>query len=413
MPGVCIHEFFWPLRAADGHYYQVCRFCGVQCEYDWNGWFGLEPAHRVFFRNLADTLRAAQLDAARFRSWSYWREVLVSSGAPWRRFGESLLCHVIALAVVVILSQPGILPDQPRRRSIYENYHLSYYKPSGSFPALRGSPSRARQPFRKPTDSARRGQIHVAPERVQAAVNAPNLKLAAPARPNIMASSLVAPVVPMASTGRSQMTGPTAPTSVVAPPPEVSQATSRRLGLAQAPVVAPAPELGARFIAVGDERRRGGGHWASTHRASLNAQTGRTQHRPVCSSRTLAAVADGRAACLRGISPVVTGQSDRIGRAADAVGASLRKPRWRTLGLAVRGRFASRSASTINSECRQLGWSRTPDVILRRRYAGCATRSISSRRQFGHGPARWGNSRYRLTRCTARTIGWRRRKLRS
>ena len=35
MPGVCIHEFFWPLRAADGHYYQVCRRCGAQCEYDW------------------------------------------------------------------------------------------------------------------------------------------------------------------------------------------------------------------------------------------------------------------------------------------------------------------------------------------------------------------------------------------
>ena len=37
----CTHEFFWPLRAADGRYYQVCRSCGVQCEYDWmtmDGW---------------------------------------------------------------------------------------------------------------------------------------------------------------------------------------------------------------------------------------------------------------------------------------------------------------------------------------------------------------------------------------
>ena len=35
MPGTCIHEFFWPLRGADGRYHQVCRLCGAQCEYDW------------------------------------------------------------------------------------------------------------------------------------------------------------------------------------------------------------------------------------------------------------------------------------------------------------------------------------------------------------------------------------------
>src|ERR1700687_5140290 len=90
MSGVCIHEFFWPLRAGDGRYYQVCRRCGIQCEYDWTtmdrvggvpgvtlspGVSGqnrtqrpeaqprlkllveLEPAYRVFLRNLVDVLR--------------------------------------------------------------------------------------------------------------------------------------------------------------------------------------------------------------------------------------------------------------------------------------------------------------------------------------------------------------------
>ena len=33
----CSHEFCWPRRAADGHYYQVCLLCAVQYKYDWAG----------------------------------------------------------------------------------------------------------------------------------------------------------------------------------------------------------------------------------------------------------------------------------------------------------------------------------------------------------------------------------------
>jgi hypothetical protein len=35
MLGRCSHEFSWPRRAADGHYYQVCLLCAVEYEYDW------------------------------------------------------------------------------------------------------------------------------------------------------------------------------------------------------------------------------------------------------------------------------------------------------------------------------------------------------------------------------------------
>jgi len=114
MPGACIHEFFWPLRGADGHYYQVCRLCGAQCEYDWKNMrrvtvdsmataensvdtqsqtqlkdlpclrllVELEPAHRLFLRNLSDTLRSIPPRAHEFRSLSFWREVLFDSGLP-------------------------------------------------------------------------------------------------------------------------------------------------------------------------------------------------------------------------------------------------------------------------------------------------------------------------------------------
>jgi len=35
MLGRCSHEFSWPPRAADGHYYQVCLLCAVEYKYDW------------------------------------------------------------------------------------------------------------------------------------------------------------------------------------------------------------------------------------------------------------------------------------------------------------------------------------------------------------------------------------------
>lgn len=31
----CSHEFSWPRRAADGHYYQVCLLCAAEYKYDW------------------------------------------------------------------------------------------------------------------------------------------------------------------------------------------------------------------------------------------------------------------------------------------------------------------------------------------------------------------------------------------
>jgi len=35
MLGRCSHEFSWPWRAADGHYYQVCLLCAAEYKYDW------------------------------------------------------------------------------------------------------------------------------------------------------------------------------------------------------------------------------------------------------------------------------------------------------------------------------------------------------------------------------------------
>ena len=288
MLGLCPHDFLWPRRAADGDYYQVCRLCGAEHKYDWEHmrrkrrtertnakpksasapvlWrsgastgrkaapplsllLELEPAHRVFFRNLADILlfRPTPSIPTTSRPAAFWPDVFVNPVVPWRRLLESLLCHTIAVAALFLLSQPWAQPEQSPRRVFHKSY-VSYYTPSNSFPALRGSQSPVRARTRKQLEparqAARQAMIKVAPERAGRSITPPDIKLPGAERPNLMASNLVAPAMPLAATRQSQLTVPAGPTWVVAPPPDVNQATSRRSGLPQASVVAPAPEVG-------------------------------------------------------------------------------------------------------------------------------------------------------------------------
>jgi PilZ domain-containing protein len=46
MLGRCSHEFSWPRRAADGHYYQVCLLCAVEYKYDWKTMRRIERVDR-------------------------------------------------------------------------------------------------------------------------------------------------------------------------------------------------------------------------------------------------------------------------------------------------------------------------------------------------------------------------------
>ncbi len=284
MLSVCSHKFFWPRRAADGHYYQVCLVCGAQYEYDWKNMrrmegmdrgpaptsaprsltsnksahrkaaphlrllLELEPAHRVFFRNLADILlfRSTPPVATTSRPAPFWRDVFVYAGVPWWRFAESMLCHTIAVAVVLILSQGWEQREQPQQRRTVHTAYVTYYTPPQSFPALGSSRSRVGAPAKRRPQSAQR-PISVAPERTQRMIRPPDIKLTGPARPNIAVSNPVPPAIPLAATGRSQLTVPVSPTSAVAPPPTISQATARPPSLPQASVVAPPPDVEAVF----------------------------------------------------------------------------------------------------------------------------------------------------------------------
>ncbi len=284
MHRLCPHEFFWPRRAADGHYYQVCLRCGAKYKYDWksmrrtermgskpattsaSGFLSsnviahlkaaprlrllleLEPAHRVFFGNLADILlfRSTPTIATTSRPAPFWHDVFVYSGAPWRWLLQSMLCHMIAVAAMLILSQGWARQEQPQqRRTSHKSSVVSYYTPSQSFPALGSSGSRVRARSNRQAESAPQTMIRVVPEHTPRIISPPDIKLTESVRPNIVASNPARPAMPLFATRRSQRIVPAGPTSVVAPPPDINQATARRPGLPQASVVAPPPDVRA------------------------------------------------------------------------------------------------------------------------------------------------------------------------
>jgi PilZ domain len=65
--GHCSHEFSWPRRAPDGHYYQVCVLCASEYRYDWKA---MRRTERV--EHSPDTVRTSSQPiegSARKRNW--------------------------------------------------------------------------------------------------------------------------------------------------------------------------------------------------------------------------------------------------------------------------------------------------------------------------------------------------------
>jgi len=260
---LCSHEFLWPRRAAEGHYYQVCLLCGAKYKYDWKSMqriervdtelkaaprlsllLELEPAHRVFFRNLADVLlfRSTPPAATTSRPAPFWRDVFVCSGVPWRWLLGSTVSHMIAIAAMLILSQWWAQREPlQHRRTFYKSY-VSYYMPSPYFPALRSSASRVRALPRRKPESAHQAVLRVAPERRRKIIQSPDIKRTESAPPNVLASNPARSAMPLSS---NKLTLPAVPNSVVASLSDFSYATARRHGLPQGSVVAPPPEVKA------------------------------------------------------------------------------------------------------------------------------------------------------------------------
>jgi len=213
--------------------------------------FKLEPAYRVFFGNLIDTLHPPQNPPLKLTSLParFWPDVFVPSRLPWQRFAQSMLLHVIMVAALGGLLEFGFSQPQLRHRQLRINKSdVIYYSPSDFLPSFKRDtgPSRSRptqQPalVKQPVTSVSRESG----SRTPTSITPPNIKLKQELRlARIMAWNSVIPAVPFMATMPSQRNMPAVSASVIAPPPDISEVSpSRHLTPATQVVIEPAPAV--------------------------------------------------------------------------------------------------------------------------------------------------------------------------
>jgi TonB family protein len=220
----------------------------------------LEPQWEVFVANLKDFLRPPQLPPLRIssRPGTFWPDVFVTSGPPWRRLMESAGYHIVVIAAILGIS--AIWPTRPEivQRPAFDHSDVVYFSAAEYLPKVdtggrqkhsqKGQPAFAKQPIISvPRESDNRMQTIVAP---------PNLKLDHDVpMPNIVSWPDKRLTVPLAATARStaEMKTPTLPNSVVAPAPDLKSTTSTRsMRGPQAAIVEPPPTMDNSIRRVGD-----------------------------------------------------------------------------------------------------------------------------------------------------------------
>jgi hypothetical protein len=206
----------------------------------------LEPAHRVFFRNLTDLflLRRVPQIAITSRPGRFWNDVFVPSGVPWSSVMESALCHLLLVVLLVWIPPRAWAPIKPFQQANAFHRSITYYPPTQSFAATEGRAPRPPARSRENLASATQPAMPVTPEPKAQIITPPDIKEAAAKLQSLPDSHAVTPMVPFSATAGLQRKGSPESVGVVAPPPEVNLATDRRLAPPQASAIAPAPEVG-------------------------------------------------------------------------------------------------------------------------------------------------------------------------
>ena len=244
---------------------------------------------RVFFSNLRAVIlpaRGAQLGLLQTPPAEFWPDVFVKRNLPWYGFLKSGACHLLAGALLVVLThifslQPRVVPPRPFDRS-----EVIYYQASEELPHLDTRDESAPRPAQADPEFSRQPIISVPAEsdnHAQTVVTPPKVKLQHDvALPNVVAWSddekkpqleiQPPPLTPAAEITR--MTRPldsvvppppdlrasaataaqTLQPALIAPPPAVDDSRERPLGdlnIGRSPVIAPAPQL-----AVAEQRAR-------------------------------------------------------------------------------------------------------------------------------------------------------------
>ena len=355
----------------------------------------LEPAHRVFFRNLADLLllrRVPQI-AITSRPGRFWNDVFVPSGVPWSSVMESALCHLLLVVLLVWVPPRAWVPIKLFQQADAFHRSITYYPPSQSFAATEGRAPRPPARSRENRASATQPAMPVTPESKPQIITPPDIKEAAARLPSLPDSPAVTPIVPFSATAGLQRNGLAAPTGVVAPPPEVNLATDRRLAPPQASAIAPAPELrassterammapnaaGLRVVPPPPSVQNAAGDSARAGHLSSFPRTGPNVIPPAPSVQGVGdAAGNARLSSMAGASPVVPPPpSVQSGRNLDRAG--------QLSSLSGADEFSSGTATSFSCRVRRFyRWKYAAGPACRCGFDSCAASSVSSaRKQF-------------------------------
>ncbi len=218
-----------------------------------------EPWSRVFLQNLraffqrSDVFNQKSAIADHQSEVTFWTDVFVDRGLPWRRFLQSGAYHVLALAMIwagsrVLASQPHIA-SQPA----FTHDDVVYYTPSEYLPPLDTRRPNAVPPRKAEPEYWPQSIISVPPQadnRSQTIVTPPDIQLQHDvALPNVVAWSATpqvpigpAPAVPASEISRL---APQMERSIIAPPPDVQPASQNTLQAPEPAVIAPPPAVEA------------------------------------------------------------------------------------------------------------------------------------------------------------------------
>lgn len=219
----------------------------------------LEPAHRVFFRNLLDILRPRRTAPLKLSSppARFWPDVFVPAGMPWEGFFQSIALHVMMIAVVGSLLQLSLFQPHPLQYRAFDKSQVIYYLPTEYAPQLAqarvpaAAPKKERVGRANPTAISVRRELN-SPK--QAAITPPEIKLKQDLRLlHIMAVNAIAPAAPLSATTGRQLMTPATLVAVVAPPPDLSTVSRpRALGAPATAVIEPPPSVQRSIRLIGD-----------------------------------------------------------------------------------------------------------------------------------------------------------------
>ena len=212
----------------------------------------LEPAYRVFFRNLADFV-LPPTEPPLFlssRPVLFPKPFYIRTGVPWAVVLESMAWHLAAVPLLLTLwtwssgweSQRYPLQQASTALSYAQ---LTYYSPTESFPARGASQDRGLPP--DDTATPRQPVIHVTAERGQPVMTPPTARVSGAAPSGMTSLKQETPAMPHLAGGVRLGRGITLPTTVVAPAPALQGSIrtpgSGDIDIGLSVVVPPTPRL--------------------------------------------------------------------------------------------------------------------------------------------------------------------------